>query len=223
MKAIQYIIGVAMVVLLAACDDDFNDDKAVISSIDKGYIYVNQEYNAYNLYWSTPRIYTSNGNAVVSKYEVCVARADGDDNMWGETERDYVPVMTTTELGASVSPEMVAEALGVNSPRELFLFAVRVPGDKFSGGVLCTSEEQVLNYHDGEHVYVYAYSSDDSKGYVEGGEFCDKNAEIELHAIPYQGYKFVGWKEENKGDIFSTSNPIRITADYDVTFVAVFE
>ncbi|MBR5959100.1 MAG: hypothetical protein IKZ99_12120 [Salinivirgaceae bacterium] len=220
MKTIQYIIGVAMVVILAACTDEPIDDKAVLSNIDKGNIYVNQVNDVYNLLWNSPRIYTNHGNAVVSKYEVCVALSDGDDNMWGETERDYLPIMTTTQLEASVSHDMVETALGVTSGQH-FLFAVRLPGDKLGGGVLCISEE--LNYHDKAHVWISASSSDESKGYVEGGEYCEKNAVVELNAIPYSGYTFVGWKEENKGDIFSTANPIRITADYDAKFVAVFE
>ena len=221
MKTIQYTIGVVMVVLLAACDDYVDDDKAVISSIDKGYVYVNQGDNVYNLQWGAPRIYTNHGNAVVSMFEVCVARATGDDNMWGETERDYKSVMTTNQLVASVSPEMVYDALGSLGESQEFVFAVRLLGMEKSQGLLCVSDPWHLNMDLSAKVLIGA-TANPSKGYVnisgEGEMGMRKLGDvIELTAVPYENYVFTRWSDGE------TDNPRKIIAENDIYLEALFD
>lgn len=221
MKTIQYIIGVVMVVLLAACDDYIDDDKAVLSSIDKSYVYVYQGNDAYNLQWETPLIHTNHGNAVVSMFEVCVARATDDDNMWGETERDYKLVMTTSQLEASVSPEMVYDALGSLDDSQKFVFAVRLLGVEKSQGVFCVSEPMELNMDLSPKVLIGA-TAHPSKGYVnisgEGEMGMRKiGAVIELTAVPYDNYVFTQWSDGE------TDNPRKIIAENDIYLEALFD
>lgn len=221
MKTIQYITGVVMVVLLAACDDYVDDDKAVLSSIDKSYIYVYKAGDAYNLQWEAPRIYTNHGNAVVSMFEVCVANANGDDNMWGDTERDYKSVMTTSQLEASVSPEMVYDALGSTEESQVFLFAVRLLGVEKSQSVLCVSEPMGLHMDLLGKVLIGA-TAHPSKGHVnisgEGEMGMRKIGEvIELTAVPYDNYVFTQWSDG------VTDNPRKIVAENDIYLEALFD
>ena len=66
-------------------------------------------------------------------------------------------------------------------------------------------------------------SSDNEMGYVIGsGEYAE-GAEIEITAIPYEGYRFDHWVDvDNPSRDFNTDNPRTIVVSADVTYMAVF-
>ena len=66
-------------------------------------------------------------------------------------------------------------------------------------------------------------SSDNEMGYVIGsGEYAE-GAEIEITAIPYEGYRFDHWVDvDNPSRDFNTDNPRTIVVSTDVTYMAVF-
>ena len=60
-------------------------------------------------------------------------------------------------------------------------------------------------------------------GYVIGsGEYAE-GAEIEITAVPYEGYRFDHWVDvDNPSRDFNTDNPRTIVVSTDVTYMAVF-
>ena len=66
-------------------------------------------------------------------------------------------------------------------------------------------------------------SSDNEMGYVIGsGEYAE-GAEIEITAVPYEGYRFDHWVDvDNPSRDFNTDNPRTIVVSTDVTYMAVF-
>ncbi len=66
-------------------------------------------------------------------------------------------------------------------------------------------------------------SSDNEMGYVIGsGEYAE-GAEIEITAVPYEGYRFDHWVDvDNPSRDFNTDNPRTIVVSTDVTYIAVF-
>ena len=60
-------------------------------------------------------------------------------------------------------------------------------------------------------------------GYVLGGGVYAEGAEVEITAVPYEGYRFDHWVDvDNPTRDFNTENPRMIVVSADVTYIAVF-
>ena len=68
------------------------------------------------------------------------------------------------------------------------------------------------------HIIIISVASNDTNmGYVTGGGPCAQGTEVSLLAVPYYGYRFLRWNDNN------TSNPRILTALSDLSFTAFFE
>ena len=66
-------------------------------------------------------------------------------------------------------------------------------------------------------------SSDSEMGTVIGSGVYAEGAEIEITAVPYEGYRFDHWVDvDNPSRDFNTDNPRTIVVSTDVTYMAVF-
>ena len=66
-------------------------------------------------------------------------------------------------------------------------------------------------------------SSDSEMGYVIGNGIYAEGAEVEITAVPHEGYRFDHWVDvDNPSRDFNTDNPRTIVVTTDVTYMAVF-
>ena len=66
-------------------------------------------------------------------------------------------------------------------------------------------------------------SSNTDMGYVIGSGVYAEGAEVEITAVPYEGYRFDHWVDvDNPSRDFNTDNPRTIVVSTDVTYMAVF-
>lgn len=68
---------------------------------------------------------------------------------------------------------------------------------------------------------VVVLSADNTMGTVSGGGIYKENTEIQLTAVPNEGYKFVEWSDSAK--VVSTDNPFVVKVKEDITYTASFE
>lgn len=114
MKTLKYILALAFFAgIFAACDDEPVIDKAVLGGYDDCALLARQNGDCFELDWSNFRLYTTNGDPIVSlggglSYDVSVSIFDVND----EWNSNYRLVKTVKGMRTTVSLDEIVSLLG---------------------------------------------------------------------------------------------------------------
>ncbi|MBR5642640.1 MAG: hypothetical protein IKW77_00460 [Salinivirgaceae bacterium] len=207
MKTLRYILGMVLVAMVAACDDEPAFEKAKFSNINgDGQVTVEMRGDYYLLSWTYPEIILKN-SPYSSKAAV------GIYNVYAITATDTVCVATIYDAeSAKINFDDVQKKLNGNTN-----------GLKF--GVMPSGftdfDKLIYSGKAGDKVLIGA-SANPSMGYVDILGEGDMGMytigdEITLTAMPYEGFKFTKWSDGE------TKNPRTIIAETNIKLEALFE
>ena len=165
--------------------------------------------NSLSISWSAPT------SATPSSYDVAVGTTD-------ETFRLDKTNTNTTSI--SFSPTQLSSLATISADdlrrsTSYYIFVRANYTNTYSQEYHSAWQRMVLthNFRSDGTVEVVAYAADEDAGYVTGSGFYAPNASVTLEAIPFIGYEFSHWNDNN-------TQPVRTVAapEADITYTAYF-